>query len=284
APIGMSRSSRTVATAAFIIVVLAPCLAAATPASSPTPAAAPTPAPTPLRNIGGPGDYALRQKLVSELSRNPLLQHERFSVVMVNGGAVFSGEISTCAIKQQILTTAAVTRGVINVTDQMSVRRAELPDAALQKAIADRLSQAAKGLGLEHPSVEVRDGVATLEGSVPDLGSRLQVEGIVGTVAGVRQILDHLQPRDAPAPADDASRTDAVVAYLGDFHHFAYPAEISVSSKDGVVVLEGRCALYLGSQQAALLASFVKGTTGVDNRIEVDPSLMRRGAAVQKRP
>jgi hyperosmotically inducible periplasmic protein len=277
----MRVSSRRVTIAVLLASALL--LPAATPAQSPPPDTV-QPAPTPPRNIGGPGDYGLREKLISELAREPGIRQEKFTVVLVNGGAVFSGEVGSHAVKQRILTIAAVTRGVINVTDQMSVKRADLPHAALQKAVTDLLQQAAAGLGLQDARVEMHEGVATLEGSVPDLAARIRAEEIAGGVLGVRQILNHLQPRDAPTPTDDASLLKAVVGYLGDYRHYAFPAEITVAVRGGVVTLEGRCAYYLARQQAALLASFVKGVTRVENHLKVDPSLQRRGAAVQRAP
>ncbi|HKN47359.1 MAG TPA: BON domain-containing protein, partial [Candidatus Polarisedimenticolia bacterium] len=41
----------------------------------------------------------------------------------------------------------------------------------------------------------------------------------------------------------------------------------------GAVTLSGRVALYMGRQQAAVLASLVRGVARVDNRIKVDPSI-----------
>src|SRR6266571_45422 len=79
-------------------------------------APAPTPAPTPeapKRNIAGPGDYALRETIVRLIGRDPDFGREKITIILVNGGAVFSGEIKNCALKKNALTTAALTRGVI---------------------------------------------------------------------------------------------------------------------------------------------------------------------------
>src|SRR5712691_4232655 len=70
------------------------------PSAAPGSSAAPRPSPAPpARNIAGPGDYALREKLVGLLGRDPDLGHEKIMVVLVNGGVVFSGEVSTCALE-----------------------------------------------------------------------------------------------------------------------------------------------------------------------------------------
>src|SRR6266487_4482046 len=90
-----------------------------------------TPAPPPShRNIAGPGDYGLREKIVRQLGADGELSKEKFSIVLVNGGAVYAGEIKNCVLKKRALTIAAATRGVINVTDEMVVPRGDLSDEA----------------------------------------------------------------------------------------------------------------------------------------------------------
>jgi osmotically-inducible protein OsmY len=246
--------------------------------------AAQTPTPTPDttgRNIAGPGDYGLREGIVRLIRRDENLSKERFTVVMVNGGAVFSGPIKNCALEKKALTIAASTRGVINVTDEMTVPRGDVPDAELAKAVTSLLSDAAATLALNSLDVRVEDGVLTLQGTVMDLASRAQAEDIAGTVLGITRISNHLQPANAPSGADDPTLLTAVVAYLADFHNFGFPGEITVGVHQGIVTLKGKVAMYMARQQAALAASVVKGVARVDNRIKVDPTVPPRASLVQ---
>jgi len=276
-----SASHRSVVPGARALAAAVVLLAAATltagPAAQP---AAPTPA-VPKRNIGGPGDYALREKILHGISRDPDLSKERFSLILVNGGVVFSGEISSCALKKRALSLAATTRGVINVTDEMTVPRGQAPDADLAKAVTSLLSDTAASLDLKNLDVRVADGVLTLEGIVKNVLSRGQAEVVAGTVLGVTRISNHLRPADAPSARDDASLLTAELAYLGDFHVYVYPAEITVKVDQGVVTLKGKTNMFMGRQQAALVASFVNGVVRVDNRIKVDASLLPHTHRVQ---
>src|SRR5881397_543947 len=208
------------ATLIFASPITGPRLAAesATPAPAPTPTGGAPAAPN--RNIAGPGDYALREKIVHLIGRDPDLAQEAFTIVMVNGGAVYSGPIKTCALERRALMIAATMRGVVNVTDEMIVPRGDAPDDALAKAVTSRLSDAAASLELKDLDVQVVDGVLTLQGTVKEVASRLRAEDIAGTVLGVTRISNHLEPADAPSGADDESLLKAVVAYLGDFHAF----------------------------------------------------------------
>jgi len=267
AAVKRSAGARAACVAALIL------LPAAGPArAQPATATAPAAPAQPERNIAGPGDYGLREKIVQLLGRDKDMSKEKFRLILVNGGAVFSGEITSCAMKKRALTFAATVRGVINVTDEMTVTRGGAPDAELAKAVTGRLSDASEGLGLADLRVKVDDGVLTLDGTVQDVASRGRAEDMAGTVLGITRISNHLLPRNAPSGADDASLQKAALAYLGDFHQFAYPGDITVTIEQGVATLRGRVSLYMGRQQAGMVASLVRGVTRVDNRIKVDPS------------
>src|SRR2546422_9397284 len=86
----------------------------AQPATAPGPAQAAPAAPK--RNIAGPGDFALREKIVHLVGRDPDLAKERFNIILVNGGAGVSGGITSLPLKKRAPTLAAPVRGVVNVT------------------------------------------------------------------------------------------------------------------------------------------------------------------------
>lgn len=243
-----------------------------------------TQAPAPAdqkRNIAGPGDYPIREKIVRLIGRDPELSKEKFNVILVNGGAVFSGEIGNCALKKKVLTLAATTRGVINVTDEMSVPRGDVPDAELAKAVTGLLEGAAESLGLADLGVQVEDGVLALKGTVKDFAARARAEEIAGSVFGVTRISNHLVPAGAPSGSDDPTLLKAVLDYLADPRAFGMPCDIRVKVENGVVTLKGRTSLYLTRQLAAVVASLVRGVERVENRIKVDPSTTPRLVRVQ---
>ena len=250
-------------------------------AQAPVAAQAPAPAPAPRRNIAGPGDYALREKLIHLIATDEALKQEQFRIILVNGGVVFSGPVSNCAKRRRALMTAATLRGVVNVTDEMTVPQGDLPDAELAKAAAGLLGEASDELGLKDLDARVADGVLTLQGTVKDLPSRARADEIAGSVLGINRISNRLRPANAPSGTDDASLQIAVTNYLGDFHNYGYASDLKVKVQQGIAVLSGRVALYLARQQAALAASQVKGVVRVDNLIKIDPSLTGRRTVVQ---
>ncbi|HEV8198592.1 MAG TPA: BON domain-containing protein [Candidatus Polarisedimenticolia bacterium] len=241
------------------------------PAPAPAPQAAPAP---PVRNIGGPGDFPLRERLVQRLTKDPDLTGFRPAVALVNGGVIFSGASPSWTMRRRVLALAGAMRGVINVTDQMTTPRGDIKDQDLVKAIASALSERKDVLELQDLDVTVQDGMATLRGTVKNFAMRVRGEEIAGTVLGAT-IVNRLRPANTPTPSgtEDASIRKALATYLGDFREYPYPGDLQVQVKDGIAILTGDVGLYLGRQQAGTMAALVGGVKGVDNRIKVDPSL-----------
>src|SRR2546427_12915063 len=119
----MNVFTRAIAAALILFPAAGP--ARAQPATAPTPAG---PA-QPERNIAGPGDYGLREKIVQLLGRDKDMSKEKFRLILVNGGAGFSGGITSCAMKKRAPTVAATLARVVNVTDEKTGTRGGGPDA-----------------------------------------------------------------------------------------------------------------------------------------------------------
>lgn len=244
-------------------------------------AVAPSPLTAQKRNIGGPADYYLREKLVGRYSRDPELVAERLIVVLANGGVFLSGKVSNCNLKLRAFSMAATTFGVINVTDLTEVKRHALSDDALRAALLDLLGARAEEFHLQDLEVTVEDSIATLSGSTADFLGRRRVEEAAGTVFGVTAIVNRLRPRDAPSGTDDESVALAVLSYLGDPIKYGYSAEIEVRVEAGVVTLSGAGRLYQALPHAGSMASLVGGVQRVDSEMRVDPSIPMRTRMVR---
>ena len=235
----------------------------------------------PKRNIAGPGDYALRERLIGRIGRDPVLTQQGLKVVLVNGGAVFSGQVSNCAVRMRALTLAAFTRGIVNVTDEMVVAPADLSDRALRKVLRQLLADMSNRLGLVDLHVEVRDSVATLTGTTEDYRARVEAERIAGTVFGITRISNHLIPANVPRVTDEVPLVKAVVKYLADYRDYPYIVDLRVIEEDGLVTLTGRVTFAMARQQAAVMASLVEDVEEVVNEIRVDPSFRARRAVIK---
>lgn len=277
----MSLASRVVfLVPVWMLVAIGPSIGAPTAeggaaggASAAAGSATPQPPPAPPRNIGGPGDFGLREKLIKRLSRDADLGPAGLKVVLVNGGVVLSGTAPQWTARRRALVMAGAERGIINVTDQMDIDRGTVTDGAILKAMAGLIDEQRGPLGIKDLDISVSDGVATLSGTVLNFSARARAEDIVGTVLGATRVVNRLRPENAPRGTDDLSLRAALIKYLSDFREYPYPGEIQVDSRGGTARLTGRVPIYLARQQAGTMAALVGGIHEVDNRIVVDPSL-----------
>ena len=250
-------------------------------AKPPADSAAAAPA---VRNIGGPGDYPLREKLVQRLMRDAELATARPSIIMVNGGAVFSGEVPTWTVRRRALAIAGAVRGIVNVTDQMTVPRGSVKDEAILQGMSSVLKDWKEPLDITELEITVQDGVATLQWKVKNFAARVRAEEVAGTIAGAQTIVNRLRPANAPVGTDDRTLRKALATYLGDFREYPYPAALQVQVKDGRATLTGEVGYYLGRQQAGTMAALVGGVQSVDNRIRVEPSSQLPDTTVKELP
>jgi osmotically-inducible protein OsmY len=193
-------------------------------------------------------------------------------VALVNGGAVLSGTMPSCAVRRRALVVAGSERGIINVTDQMNVPRGDVKDPVILKGIADVLKDRTTELEMKDLDITVEDGVATLRGTVKDFAARIRAEEEAGTVLGVTRIVNRLRPTTAPAGGStDVSIRKAVVEYLKNYREFAYLGNVEVQVKDAKVTLTGGLPLFVGRLQAATMTALVGGVREVENHIEIEP-------------
>lgn len=249
------------------------------------PASKPTPKTHVMRNIGGPGDYGLRERLIKRLMRDQEIAASEIRVAMVNGGVVLSGTMPTWAVRRRALVVASTERGIVNVTDQMDVPRGDLKDSVIQKGITDVLKDRTTELEIKNLEVTMQDGVATLRGGVKDFAARVRAEESAGTVLGATRIVNRLRPATVPpGGTDDAKIRKGVLEYLKNYREYGYLGIINVQVKEAKVILTGKLPLFIGRQQAATMAALVDGVREVENQIEIDPGLQPEGMIVKEIP
>ncbi|HUD70840.1 MAG TPA: BON domain-containing protein [Dongiaceae bacterium] len=267
---------------------------AANPPVAKPPAAAPKGPPPPprpknvpgvKRNLGGPGDYGLRERLVKRLMHEPEIAAAGMQVAMVNGGVVLSGTMPTWAVRRRALVIASSERGIINVTDQMDVSRGDVKDPVILKGIADVLKDRTTELELKDLDVTVEDGVATLKGTTKDFASRVRAEEQAGTVLGVTRIVNRLRPVTAPlGGSTDVAIRKAVVEFLKNYREFPYLGSVEVQVKDATVTLTGDLPLFISRQQAATMTALVGGVREVVNHIQIEPGTLPEVMIVREIP
>jgi len=138
-------------------------------------------------------------------------------------------------------------------------------DTRIRMRIERRL-QGQVSLHFERLHVSVRDGVASLQGSVASIGEKQSVDRLVASVVGVRGVVDDLEIRISHESSE--AILDRIRRQIGQRPRFQVnPVQVSISG--GVVTLGGEVQRGVDRLDAGDIAASVPGVTEVDNRLLV---------------
>jgi len=123
----------------------------------------------------------------------------------------------------------------------------------------------------KHGDVQVTyaGGVATLTGTVDNLGSKLDAEKAAQKVKGVKRVVDNIQVRadDVSAPQILEQARHAIVMY------FAYGIfdNVELAVHDGTLTVSGQVTQPFKKTDMGRLLERVKGVAALQNNLEVLP-------------
>lgn len=123
----------------------------------------------------------------------------------------------------------------------------------------------------KHGDVQVTyaGGVATLSGSVDNLGSKLDIEKSVRKTKGVTQVVDNIQIR-----ADDATNEQILARARHEIvMYYAYGIfdNIELAADNGTLVVSGQVTQPFKKSDIGNFLTRVKGVAAVQNDLEVLP-------------
>jgi len=150
--------------------------------------------------------------------------------------------------------------------------QSNVPDEQLRQSLADRLRYDRVGYGIAFNAVtlNVKDGVVTLGGTVHDYPSRDSALGVAATTPGVKDIVDNIYV--APTSMfDDELRVKLYRAIYGAPTLQRYEMDpqkpIRIVVENGHVTLYGVVDSAMDKQIAGTQASGVPGVFSVDNQL-----------------
>lgn len=151
-------------------------------------------------------DTALRQAVMSRLSRQPGLEEADIAVAADSGIVMLSGLVISSSEKAAAEHAAGEVLGVKAVASEIEVRpKPERSDLAIAKD-ALRALQANPFIPTERIRITVGKGRVTLEGIVPSGFHRLVSESLVKSLHGVTGVINNIavvpQAESAPVKAD----------------------------------------------------------------------------------
>lgn len=166
--------------------------------------------------------------------------------------------------------------GVVDVNNQIKVEPPppEHSDAWIATQIRTRLLLKSN-VSLVDTQVDVKDGVVTLHGTAGNLAQKELTTAYVREIAGVKSVNNLLEVPAAPADPrtfgdkmDDASIT-AQVKYALFTHESTSALKTNVTTKDGMVTIEGEAGSAAEKDLVTHLAGGVRGVKVVSNLMTV---------------
>jgi osmotically-inducible protein OsmY len=240
-------------------------------------------------------------KIQAKYFADPAVNGRDINVTTTNGVVTLTGRVESQQEKQQAVAIARGTDGVANVDDRLVVQPEgavattgtaagdagrtlgdKIDDVRITSTIQSKyfLDDLVKGRRID---VDSRQGVVTLRGEVGSESERSQALLLARNTDGVQRVEDNLtvnaavtgstssNPPDAPSIAervDDALLTTKIQSkFFVDSQVKA--GSIDVTSKDGVVLLEGTVPNDAARKKALSIARGTDGVVQVVDRLKI---------------
>jgi osmotically-inducible protein OsmY len=238
-------------------------------------------------------------KIQAKYFADPSVNGRDIDVTTTNGVVTLSGRVDSDQEKQQALAIARGTDGVAHIEDRLVVRpegavattgtgpvdtvlATKIDDGRITSTIQSKyfLDDVVKGRRI---NVDTRQGVVTLRGEVGSESERSQALVLARNTDGVTRVEDNLTVNtvatsptaaasgNAPSIAeriDDALLTTKIQSkfFLDDQ---VKAGTIDVTSKDGVVLLDGTVPNDAAKKKALSIAGATEGVVQVVDRLKV---------------
>ena len=257
-------------------------------AIEPEPRNQPLPAGSPAATRGADDrDPAwITTKIRAQYYANPEIRPWNIDVTTNAAGVVtLSGTIEDAGDRQEAIRIARTTDGVTDVRDRLTTDRRDAsgvqqPDAWITAKIQSQyfLDAEVKGRDID---VDTNNGVVTLRGSVDNDAERRQAVMMARNTEGVRQVNDQLTVTPTSRQTDDRtdvsraadSIDDAWITMKVQAKFFLDPdikgSAIDVTTKGGVVTLQGSVSTATQQKSAEQIAMETDGVRRVDNQLKV---------------
>lgn len=158
---------------------------------------------------------------------------------------------------------------IVGLGIQTAWARAQATDAQTLAAIQDKIYHTNV---FEHGQVTAsfEKGVATLAGTVDNLGSRMDAERAAGKVRGVNKIINNIQAHAddfTPAQMLEQARKEVVTYYA-----FGIFDNVQLEAQGDKLIVSGQVTQPFKKSNLGSILARVKGVAALENNLEVLPT------------
>lgn len=209
-------------------------------------------------------DIRVRDAVMRQLEWDPEVDASAIGVAARKGAVTLTGFVDTYPGKLEAERAAKRVHGVRAVANEIEVRlKVGRGDAEIAQDAVRVLELRSIPLGVQ---AAVHDGNITLTGTVRWLFQKLNAEGAVRHLCGVRRVLNHIVVEPQAIPSDIRYRIVKALHQNADID----ARHIDAMVAGDVVTLTGVVGTWLQRDSAERAAACAPGVARVDNRIVVE--------------
>lgn len=215
-------------------------------------------------------DARIREQLQSRLSGLVSIHAERLEVTVTDGVVRIAGSVASVGEKMSVGRIAGSVAGASSVTNDLTVRALDRPEAVVRQEVTGLLKNRPKFRDADI-RVSVSGSEVTLSGKVKHASDKAEAEDIAGAAMGVSRVVNSLEVDNAVPITDEMIRSN-VGSALRNPVTFGVVRDLEIEVEDGMVTLRGTVVRDSDRQQAERLALGVDGVVSVENLIDVEGS------------
>ena len=215
-------------------------------------------------------DARIKEQLQSRLSGLVSIHPERMEVTVTDGVVRITGSVASVGEKLAVGRIAGSVAGATSVTNDLSVRALDRPDAAVRQEVSGLLKNRPKFRDADI-HVAVSGSQVTLTGKVKHASDKAEAEDIAGTAMGVTRVVNSLEVDNKVTIPDETIKSN-IGSALKNPVTFGVVKDLEIVVEDGMVTLRGSVVRESDRLQAERLALGVDGVTSVENLITVTGS------------
>jgi osmotically-inducible protein OsmY len=216
-----------------------------------------------MQTVENATDRVLRGIIHREIERDPEVLTRDIRVAVEDGVVTLTGFANSYFEKLAAEEAAKRTEGVRGIANDIEVRlgtgRTD-PEIAREAARALRVDP---GVPQNEIKVTVRNGHATVHGTVDHYSQKRGVEQVVASVPGLRGITNRIEIRPTASAGELESRVAAALRAQGATH-------ISIAAVKGTVTLRGHVRSGTEKLEAERAAWTTPGVCFVENLIAIE--------------
>lgn len=215
-------------------------------------------------------DPQIKQDVVTELKWDPEIKEELVGITVHHGAVTLTGHVPTYRQKVAAKEAAKRVANVKAVVDNIDVRldsEMQMSDEGLAERIANVLRWNVSGPA-DNVKAEVKCGVVTLIGEVPQQHQRSSIARSIEHVRGVRNIVNLIFVKPPVALTDVRQRIKDALQRHADIE----ASKIDVVVVDGTVTLSGTVESLVEMDRVEDAAWAAPGVSKVVDNLSVAPS------------